>query len=345
MEMTREELIVKLFPEGIPQLWSPMLTHFSAAATPDRERIHRHLDAVSGSVRGLLVPGSTGEGWEMIDDDILAVLKIVLEKSPETGQKVLIGILKTDLPGVLRGIEKISGQLLAWTGASSLDEAFLKSGVVGFTVCPPSGADFDQPFIRDSLASVLDLGYPTALYQLPQVTENEMSPETVSSLASEFPNFFLFKDTSGGDRVALAGKDYGGVFFVRGAEGDYSSHPRSGGGLYDGLLLSTANSFSSELGAILSALRAGDTEKADRISEDVEEVVSAMFSLVAGFAAGNPFANANKALDHIRAWGSAWREYDPPLLYSGVRLPESFCDHAKRLLDAKGMSGKGYMQS
>ena len=46
---------------------------------------------------------------------------------------------------------------------------------------------------------------------------------TVAALAGEFPNFILFKDTSGADRVAQSGLDLGGVFMVRGAEvGGYS---------------------------------------------------------------------------------------------------------------------------
>ena len=77
---------------------------------------------------------------------------------------------------------------------------------------------------------MLGLGYPIALYQLPQVTENEITPETVAELASRFPNFYLFKDTSGEDRVALADLDLQGVFLVRGAEGQYHQWPRAVGG-------------------------------------------------------------------------------------------------------------------
>lgn len=341
--MERAELIRNLFPDGIPELWCPLLTHFSAAALPDGERIGRHMEAIGGSVRGLLIPGSTGEGWEMTDDDILSVLGIVLDRSAKTVQRVLVGILKTELPAMLRSIQRISARLIDRTGSSSADEAFARSGVAGFTVCPPSGASLGQDEMRESLAELLRLGYPTALYQLPQVTKNEMSPDTVSSLAREFPNFILFKDTSGGDAVALSGKDFRGLFFVRGAEGAYRRHARLGGGAYDGFLLSTANSFPGELSAILSLLRKGEAERAARLSEDVAEIVTEMFSVVADFKAGNPFANANKAFDHIRAWGSRWKEHEPPLLYSGVRLPVKFLEHAARLLAAKGFSGEGYM--
>lgn len=341
--MERRELTRRLFPEGIPELWCPLLTHFSAAARPDGERIRRHMEAISGNVRGLLVPGSTGEGWEMTDDDILSVLGIVLDQSAKTGQKVLVGILKTELSAILRSIQIITSRLIERTGSPSADEALERSGVAGFTVCPPSGASIGQDEMRESLAELLRLGHPTALYQLPQVTKNEMSPDTVASLAREFPNFILFKDTSGGDAVARSGKDFGDLFFVRGAEGAYHRHTRLGGGAYDGFLLSTANSFPGELGAVLSLLRAGEAERAARLAEDVAEIVTELFSAVSEFTTGNPFANANKAFDHIRAWGSRWKEHEPPLLYSGVRLPDRFLERAAGLLAAKGFPSEGYM--
>jgi len=73
--------------------------------------------------------------------------------------------------------------------------------------------------MEHGLTPTLELGVPVALYQLPQVTLNEIGPELVSNLAGRFPNFILFKDSSGGDRVVLSGMDLGGVFTMRGAEG------------------------------------------------------------------------------------------------------------------------------
>ena len=60
---------------------------------------------------------------------------------------------------------------------------------------------------------------PMAIYQLPRVTQNELSPELARGLGSRFENFILFKDTSGTDRVALSGNSWDRVFLVRGAEG------------------------------------------------------------------------------------------------------------------------------
>ena len=134
----RQALQAEIFPDGIPRLWCPTLTHFQAARTPDPERIQAHLAALAPCVKGILVPGSTGEGWEMTDSDIRGLLDIVLAAAAEQGIRVLIGVLKT-----------------------STDE-------------------------------VLARGWPTALYQLPQVTQNELAPETVAALAAEFANILTF---------------------------------------------------------------------------------------------------------------------------------------------------------
>jgi hypothetical protein len=176
--------------------------------------------------------------------------------------------------------------------------------------------------IRRGLEQVLQLGYNTALYQLPQVTGNEMSPALASDLASRYANFILFKDTSGTDTVARSGVDLGNVFLVRGSEqGGYAPWLRSGGGLYDGLLLSTANVFAESLTAMQRSLRVGDRDTAAAISSRLAQIVAEAFEVVQGLPIGNPFTNANKLMDHLFAYGPRALETEPPLLYSGRRLP------------------------
>lgn len=326
----RRALQASLFPTGIPRLWCPTLTHFQAAHTPDPERIAAHLAHLSPYVKGILVPGSTGEGWDMTDADIQALLQLVLAAAEAQGVRVLVGVLKTSVEEMLACLR-------------ALEPLRTHPAVAGVTICPPKGSEKSQAELRDGLAQVLSEGWPTALYQLPQVTHNEMSPETVAALAAEFSNVILFKDTSGEDRVAQSGLDFGGVFLVRGAEkGGYAPWPRTAGGPYDGFLLSTANVFAKELADVLSA----PLEQARRLSARLESVVSAAFALVAPFPHGNAFANANKVLDHIMAYGLAAVEVEPPLLYSGVRLPLAFLEAGHALLEAHDLlPPKGYLSS
>jgi len=310
----------KLFPEGIPRLWCPTLTHFSAPRVPDEQQIHQHLARLAPFVKGILVPGSTGEGWEMSDEDVRILLNIVLPAAHEVGIQVLIGVLKTSVDQVLATFDALR----------SFRE---HPAFVGFTVCPPKGADLPQDAIVNALQIVLSQGYPTALYQLPQVTSNEMTPETVATLASEFSNFILFKDTSGNDRVATSKLDFHDVFLVRGSEsGGYAKWPKVAGGAYDGFLLSTANVFAPELVHMLELLDKGRIEEAKRLSDRLESVVTAAFSMVKDVSMGNAFSNANKLLYHIRTHGTKSQGFPPPMLYAGERLPEELVARAQKLL-------------
>jgi dihydrodipicolinate synthase/N-acetylneuraminate lyase len=317
----RQRLQVELFPHGIPRLWCPTLSHFQAARQPDAARIMAHLHSLSARVHGILVPGSTGEGWEMNDADICGLLGIVLAAASELNMRVLVGILKTTIDEMLDSIQAMA-------------DILKHPAVVGITVCPPRGASLSQQEIREGLGSVLRLGWPTALYQLPQVTQNEMNDQTVATLAADFHNFIMFKDTSGSDQVALSGIDLGGVFMLRGAEqGGYARWPRAGGGPYDGFLLSTSNVFAKQLDEILQALDMGKMAIAQTLSANLVEVVSQAFDIVRDFPAGNPFANANKLIDHCLAYGNLALRVPPPILYSGQGLPDDFVVSAVSLLE------------
>jgi 4-hydroxy-tetrahydrodipicolinate synthase len=341
----RARLTQRLFPHGVPRLWCPTLTHCLAAGEFDAPRLQRHWQQMAPYVGGVLVPGSTGEGWEMSDADIQRLLAIVLDVAKATDIRVLIGVLKTDLPGMLQSLEAALAFLQRRAGVSNPEEALHQSHVVGFTVCPPKGNDLDQDTLSEALSCVLERGLPVALYQLPQVTGNELSAPTVQALAARYRNFYLFKDTSGHDSVAQSKLNFEGVFLVRGAEGDYARWPRSAGGPYDGFLLSTANVFAREFDALLRLLDEGRRDLAKALAARVGGVVEKCFALVRGFPTGNAFTNANKILDHLMAHGKAGLHREPPLLYSGVRLPAAFVETAAAVLQEHDlMPRRGYLE-
>ena len=70
-----------------------------------------------------------------------------------------------------------------------------------------------------------------------------------------------------------------------------------------------------------------------------------VFAVVTDFPVGNAFANANKLLDHLRAYGERAMDQPPPMLYSGVRLPAAAVEKVRavlarhRMLPAKGYLG------
>ena len=243
----RSNILHALFPAGVPSLWCPALTHYDAQGAIDRSRQHAHLRFMSRWVGAVLVPGSIGDGWELTAAETHEVVELALTLAPQLGLRVLVGALDPEPASAATRITDIRARL---------DESRLRC-LCGFAVCPPRGSTVSQDQMEIALAGVLALQVPIGLYQLPQVTENEMSPDLVARLASRYPEFVLFKDTSGRDLVGKSGLDLGGVFMVRGAEGDYARALKTGGGPYDGLLLSSANSFGAELTAIIEASAAG----------------------------------------------------------------------------------------
>jgi len=340
----RWNMVKSLFPQGVPKLWCPTLTHFSSAGVVDEGRTAAHLDHLSRHLRGILVPGTTGEGWEMNDIEVRRLLEIVLPRAAQGKFQVLIGVLKTETESARHTMLDTVAWLKKQTTESDDLSSLRAVRVAGFTICPPKGKNLSQSEILAGLASVLELGFPTSVYHLPQVTENEMSPATVQQLAEEHPNFYLFKDSSGRDEIAKSGLDFGSVFLVRGAEGDYSKWTSGAGGPYDGLLLSMANCFARELAEVLDLLQAGRQEEAGQLSDRLTGAANEIFSVVEGFPEGNPYTNANKALDQIHAYASAAEKVDPPMLYSGARLPPKFIKAALEILNKYNLSPvKGYL--
>src|SRR6267378_3217769 len=89
----RAQILKELFPGGVPLLWCPLLTHYDAEGQVDAARIARHTEHLAAHVHGFLVPGSTGDGWELTDAEEQAVLEIALEQAAKVQAYLLVGIL------------------------------------------------------------------------------------------------------------------------------------------------------------------------------------------------------------------------------------------------------------
>lgn len=326
IQQERRNLIQRRFPGGIARLWCPPLTHYRAGGSLDRERIAAHIRSLGGQVGGLLVPGSTGDGWELSRAQKLELLDIVLPLAARLELPVLIGALERTTDDMLDFIDALGPRVK-------------EDPAVGIVACAPSGAGLSEATVEASFERVLDLGLPTAIYQLPQVTGNEIAPVTVARLASRYSNFFMIKDSSGEDHLAKAGLDLGGVFLVRGAELGYSGwfKPR---GPYDGFLLSTANWLAPELADI-----AAGTATAD-LDARVEAAVAGAFELVPGYPTGNAFGNSAKLMDQVMAYGNKAVGTTGPFSRDGSPFPTELVSRAMKLLSAQGLlPDSGYMAS
>ncbi len=341
----RAKLLLRIFPNGVPRLWCPPLTHYDPQGAIDRSRMAAHLRHLAPCVGGVLIPGSTGDGWELTAAERREVLTVGVEQAQQLRFQVLIGALHPDTKQSMELIREDLEWLRARFGEGEDATVIAKAPVCGFTICPPRGKQLSQEEIGRALAGVLDLGLPTAIYQLPQVTQNEMGPELVADLAARYENFIFFKDTSGLDAVARSGKDLFGVFTARGAEGDYAGWLKVGGGPYEGFLLASANCFARELQQVIEHLTAGRVELARGLSDRLTAAVGEAMALASGVSGGNPFANANKAIDHFLAYGPRADDVPAPRLHSGGFLPLEFVRATGGVLSAQDlMPAKGYLE-
>ena len=340
----RASLVKSMFPDNIPDLWCPALVHYDENGVMDKARIEAHLAHISPYVKSFLLFGSTGDGWELTDAEKLDLLDLMIQLAVKYGFQNLIGMLKPERAASLNGIKETMAYLHTKYNGINAFERLKQLHVCGFTVCPPKGKNISQAEMLNDLSDILDLKLPIAIYQLPQVTENEMEPETVRILAEKYPNFYFFKDTSGTDAVIHSKVNLGGVFTVRGAEGDYDKWVYRGDGGYCGFLLGSANCFAKEIAQVLTYCKRSNYEEAKALSSRIARIVEAMMAKVSDLPSGNAFTNANKCIDHIRAFGADWNKVPMPMLHSGVRIPLPYVAHALECMKTNAIdTGKGYM--
>lgn len=338
----RQKFLQTLFPSGVPTLWCPTLTHFAPDGSIDGARMQAHLNFMLPWVKGFLVGGSTGEGWELSDTELSNCVALVSSAVTGRDAHILVGALRPTVEAMHERIAlTVRGLKPTHHVRGSLDD-LAQSSLCGFTICAPWGAQLSQDELTKGLSEILALGFPTALYQLPQVTQNEISPATARTLSHRFGNLYVLKDTSGTDRIVESG--FREVLLLRGAEGDYHKHHGSAGGAYDGFLLSTANCFAYALSRLIQDLDRGNLDSAAHTSARLDGICSEVFALSAQCGFGNAFTNANKALDHFFAYGPNAVNRIPPLVHSGARLPHALIAGVGAILERFDlMPAKGYL--
>jgi dihydrodipicolinate synthase/N-acetylneuraminate lyase len=195
LTMTRRAEMQKLFPGGTPPLlWCPVLAHYNDDGSLDSKRMLAHQSwLVKNGVTGFLVPGSTGDAWDMSLEEALEFLRVCREIASTvklvlgTKPQLLAGALAADEAGTIKAMDSMKAQ--------AGDDIF------GFCVCPPRGVS-DEKKMEASLSKFLNKGVPCAVYQLPQVTQVTMPAELLRRLADKHETFLFFKDSSGEDAMA-----------------------------------------------------------------------------------------------------------------------------------------------
>lgn len=325
--------------DSLDPLWVPLLTHYDRVRPGeiDSARMKAHVGALRGHVRQFLIAGSTGDGWEIGESAYRDLVRLSLDPGTfglET--HLLFGALRPTTGEVVERIAILEEML----GAEPPQVA----RVAGVTVCPPVDPAATQAEILDHYAQVFAATtLPVAVYQLPQVTGCVLEPRTVLDLVRS-GRVAMFKDSSGSDAVAAAGAALGAVA-LRGAEGNYAEALRPAG-VYDGWLLSTGNAFAGCLQEIAASLRTDDKAAATALSANLTRVVERVFNAAQQVGFGNAFSNANRACDHVLAWGARWRDADLPLSVSGAPLPLILLEEAELAMsNVQNVLARGYLEA
>ncbi|MEA3155987.1 MAG: 4-hydroxy-tetrahydrodipicolinate synthase [Betaproteobacteria bacterium] len=323
-------------------LWVPLLTHYRAGAKSgsagrvDPERMAAQVRAISPAVRQFLLAGSTGDGWELDFDAFMDIVDLSRRQDVFRGTRILYGVLRPTTEEVVDWAVRLEASL-AEDGAPASEYA-------GLAICPPIDAGANQSSILHHFQAILErTTSPIAVYQLPQVTQCTIGRETMEELALN-KRVTMFKDTSGTDTIAQKGP-ISGVLLVRGAEGSYLESLAPFGG-YDGWLLSSGNVFGPALRRILDLHAKAATERARQLSSIVTLMVEALFEAAGNVPFGNPFSNANRAVDHLLATGSSWRDSPLPLTVNGNALPSELISAAEDIIGhLPGITSYGYLGS
>ncbi len=335
---SRTALLRQQFPRGVPKLWAPTLAFYRDDGRLDVGRQAAHVAFMAPWIKGILVGGSTGDGWEMEDAEIVALLDATIPLAATHGIDLVVGVLRPSAAAMATLLDRVSEHLRRRAGTRSDVEAFATSRVRAITLAPPTTAQpMTQPEIAAALTPLLRRGFPTALYQLPQVTGNTMQPALMTALSEEFGNLILFKDSGGVDEIARARALPEDVTMLRGAEGDFAEWVARPERPYDGFLLSSANSVPAGLSAMLEHVGAGRTAEAQRVSATLSTVIAEAFAAVAEVPQGNAFANANKALAQVMAYGEQAIAAPLPVLHAGGLLPRTAVAAALGSLQRHGL--------
>ncbi len=278
---------------GFPDLWFPPLTYYSEGGVIDYDKMTEVLEAIHPYSRGVLVPGSTGDGWVLSQELQEDLVRFFIRGFGYGRFSMMIGALKPTAEETIASVKRWCEILSEESGKEDPAEAMQDLDVKAFVFCVPAGMGSRDAQIRE-MSKVLDLGLPMAFYQLPLVTGVTVDPEVVAELADRYGNLIVAKDSGGKDEMARSGLLGDRLMLLRGAEGDPSCMILGETPIYDGLLLSTVNCFAREHRDLMDGRRtyAG-------YGNVIEEVFGAVTDPVS-----NAFSDAVRAISWAKAYGT-----------------------------------------
>lgn len=301
---------------GFPDLWFPPLTYYKEGGIIDTCTMTEALREVYPYSKGVLVPGSTGDGWVLSQDKQEDIVRFFLRGFDFGRFSMMIGALKQTSDETIESIRRWCEILAEESGKADPAEAMKVLDVKAFVFCVPAGTEDRDAQVRE-MSKILESGLPMAFYQLPLVTGVTVDPSVIRELADKYDNLIIAKDSGGKDELAKSGLLRDRLMLLRGAEGDPSEMISGKSPIYDGLLLSTVNCFAREHRELMDGKRTytGYGDVIEEVFGTVTEPVS------------NAFSDAVRAVCWAKAYGSE-AEITDCYCYNGEKLPPELIGRA-----------------
>ena len=294
---------------GFSELWFPPLTFYKEGGEIDYERIAVQMIKIRPFCKGVLVPGSTGDGWVLGSEKLEEIVRFFLRSDGFDRFDIMIGALMPTAQETLDSIARWCEILQDVSGKADDKEAMDALGVKAFVFCVPAGLQ-DPLEQKTEMGRILSQGLPMAFYQLPLVTGVTVAPEVIAELAGAYSNLIAAKDSGGKDEMAKSGLLKDRLMLLRGAEGDPTEMIFGSEAIYDGLLLSTVNCFAEQYCRMLEGKCA---------YQDFGTVIGEVFASVKT-PVSNAFSDAVRAICHVQEYGEAVPGV-PCYCYNGQMLP------------------------
>ena len=118
----RETLIRHFYPNGMPNLWCPALTHVHDDGSFDMRRMESHLRRVADFSTGWLMFGPTGHGDQLSDDGVITLLNWASRSAARNNAFLMVGAFGDDFDQGFQRATRIVGWVRDHTCQADLQD-------------------------------------------------------------------------------------------------------------------------------------------------------------------------------------------------------------------------------
>ena len=125
---------------AFPDLWFPPLTYYSEGGVIDYDQMNEALESIYPYSKGALVPGSTGDGWVLSQEQQEDLVRFFLRGFGFGRFSMMIGALKPTAEETIASVRRWCEILCEESGCDDPVSAMQDLDVKAFVFCVPAGS-------------------------------------------------------------------------------------------------------------------------------------------------------------------------------------------------------------